>query len=91
MEAQVMVQSHPVHFMILAIYDTITMKQVLLHCIKLANKTVDCAEATTSSPSPSSSSVDEKASRNLKFIHSKFVIALVAPEFLSSWMARNYF
>jgi hypothetical protein len=24
MEAQVMVQSHPVHFMILAIYDTIT-------------------------------------------------------------------
>jgi hypothetical protein len=36
-------------------------------------------------------SVDEKASRNLKFIHSKFVIALVAPEFLSSWMARNYF
>jgi hypothetical protein len=67
------------------------MKQVLLHCIKLANKTVDCAEATTSSPSPSSSSVDEKASRNLKFIHSKFVIALVAPEFLSSWMARNYF
>jgi hypothetical protein len=52
---------------------------------------VDCAEATTSSPSPSSSSVDEKASRNLKFIHSKFVIALVAPEFLSSWMARYYF
>jgi hypothetical protein len=68
------------------------MKQVLLHCIKLANTTVDCAEATTSSPSPSpSSSVDEKASRNLKFIHSKFVIALIAPEFLSSWMARNYF
>jgi hypothetical protein len=65
------------------------MKQVLLHCIKLANTTVDCAEATTSSPSPSS--VDEKASRNLKFIHSKFVIALVAPEFLSSWMTRNYF
>jgi hypothetical protein len=64
------------------------MKQVLLHCIKLANKNVDCAEATTSSPS---SSVDEKASRNLKFIHSKFVIALVAPEFLPSWMARNYF
>jgi hypothetical protein len=47
---------------------------------------VGCVEATTAT-----TSVDEKASGNLKFIHSKFVIALVAPEFLSSWMARNYF
>jgi hypothetical protein len=46
---------------------------------------VDYAEATTTS-----SSIDEKAPGNLKFVHSKFVIALIAPEFLSSWMARNY-
>jgi hypothetical protein len=29
--------------------------------------------------------------RKLKFIHSKLVITLIAPEFLPSWMARNYF
>jgi hypothetical protein len=29
--------------------------------------------------------------RKLKFIHSKLVIALIAPEFLPSGMPRNYF
>ncbi|HEY6757136.1 MAG TPA: hypothetical protein VI037_07075 [Nitrososphaera sp.] len=47
-------------------------------------------QTDTSTPS-TPSSVDQNGSGNLKFIHSKFVIALVAPEFLSSWMARNYF
>jgi hypothetical protein len=46
---------------------------------------MDCAEANYFS------SVGQNGSGNLKFIHSKFVIALIAPEFLSSWMARNYF
>src|SRR5687768_2676605 len=30
-------------------------------------------------------------SRKLKFIHSELVIALIALEFLSSWVARDYF
>jgi hypothetical protein len=50
---------------------------------------VGCVKASTYSSA--SSSFDEKALGNLKFIHSKFVIALIAPELLSSGMARNYF
>jgi hypothetical protein len=29
--------------------------------------------------------------RKLKFVHSELVIALIALEFLFSWIARNYF
>jgi hypothetical protein len=35
--------------------------------------------------------IAERGSGDLKFIHSKFVIALIALEFLSSRMTRNYF
>jgi len=34
---------------------------------------------------------EKDTSRKLKFIHSELVIALIALEFLSSWIARDYF